>query len=99
MQQIKQLILFIAVWLLLMNSVSLSRVATVNGTLQILLFVFVVCIPTWRTGRMSYVDIGWPWGLVVIGGVTFMMAAGDATRVSPSRACTSSRVGEWGSSS
>ena len=32
-------------------------------TLQLVLFAFVVCLPTWRTGRMSYVDIGWPWGL------------------------------------
>lgn len=30
---------------------------------------------------MSYVDIGWPWGLVLIGSLTLMMAQGDLTRV------------------
>lgn len=41
--------------------------ALVNATLQVVLFVFVVILPTARTERMSYVDIGWPWGLVLIG--------------------------------
>ena len=53
----------------------------INGAAQIVLFAFVVCIPTWRTGRMSYVDIGWPWGLVVIGAMTLWLADGDFTRV------------------
>ncbi|MEM7355023.1 MAG: DUF1295 domain-containing protein, partial [Acidobacteriota bacterium] len=41
----------------------------------------VVCLPTWRTGRMAYVDIGWPWGLVVIGGVTFFLSQGHPVRI------------------
>ncbi len=42
--------------------------------------LFVVCIPTWRTGRMSYVDIGWPWGLVLIGILTFIFSDGHGLR-------------------
>jgi steroid 5-alpha reductase family enzyme len=26
----------------------------------------VVFIPIWRSGRISYVDIGWPWALVLL---------------------------------
>lgn len=47
-----------------------------------LLFALVVCIPVWRTGRMSYVDIGWPCGLVLIGIVTWIYSEGDSIRVS-----------------
>ena len=53
----------------------------VNGLAQLVLFSFVVCIPIWRTGRMSYVDIGWPWGLTVIGILTWIYGEGDALRV------------------
>lgn len=82
MQKLRQLVPFVAAWILLLVSTSYSQIAAVNGVLQLLLFALVVCIPTWRTRRMSYVDIGWPWGLVVIGVVTFMMAEGNATRIS-----------------
>jgi len=41
--------------------------AMVNALLQAVLFVLVVILPTARTERMSYVDIGWPWGLFLIG--------------------------------
>ncbi len=37
-----------------------------NGLTQVFLFLFVVCIPAYYTKRMSYVDIAWPWGLVLI---------------------------------
>ena len=43
---------------------------------QLVLFTLVVCIPIWRTGRMSYVDIGWPWGLVVLGIISFIDSQG-----------------------
>jgi steroid 5-alpha reductase family enzyme len=43
---------------------------------QIALFTVVVCIPIWRTGRMSYVDIGWPWGLVLLGIISFCFSEG-----------------------
>ena len=36
----------------------------------------MVCIPIWKTGRMSYVDIGWPWGLVLLGLISFVFSDG-----------------------
>ncbi|MEO2084434.1 MAG: DUF1295 domain-containing protein [Marinoscillum sp.] len=47
-----------------------------NGLLQILLFILVVCIPAYLTKRMSYVDIGWPWGLVLIGVLILVLGEG-----------------------
>ncbi|MEM1081458.1 MAG: DUF1295 domain-containing protein [Pseudomonadota bacterium] len=69
---------FILGWSLLLLSESYRWLAWINGCLQLLLFVFVVCIPAWRTERMSYVDIGWPWGLVLIGLATFGVQYGDS---------------------
>jgi steroid 5-alpha reductase family enzyme len=37
-----------------------------NFICQLVLFTFVVQLPTLVTGKMSYVDIGWPLGLVVL---------------------------------
>jgi steroid 5-alpha reductase family enzyme len=67
---------FLAGWAVLLATRELHDVALVNGLAQALLFAGVVCIPAWRTGRMSYVDIGWPWGLVVIGIATFVFLDG-----------------------
>ena len=39
-----------------------------------LLFVVTAMVPGYMTGRLSYVDIAWPWGLAVIGALTLMMA-------------------------
>lgn len=47
---------------------------------QAILFTIVVCIPISRTGRMSYVDIGWPWGLVLLGVVSFIFSTGNEIR-------------------
>ena len=52
---------FVAGWLLLLVTEQFFALSLVNGVAQLVLFAFVVCLPTWRTGRMSYVDIGWPW--------------------------------------
>ena len=81
MKYFTPLLPFFAGWLLLINTVSFSQVALINGTLQLLLFALVVCIPTWKTGRMSYVDIGWPWGLTVIGIITWLYSDGEPLRV------------------
>ena len=72
---------FIAGWLLLLASESFSALSLVNGFLQLVLFAFVVCLPIALTGRLSYVDIGWPWGLVLIGVLTFLFAEGELIRV------------------
>ena len=72
---------FVAGWLLLTVTEQFFSLSLVNGVAQFVLFAFVVCLPTWRTGRMSYVDIGWPWGLTVIGILTWIYGEGDNIRV------------------
>lgn len=61
---------------LLLSSVSFRSLATVNGVVQLVLFLLVVCIPAYLTRRMSYVDIGWPWGLVCVGIVVILLGEG-----------------------
>merc|ERR1711936_1507028 len=41
--------------------------ALTNLIIQPIWFLISVNIPALLTGRMSYVDIAWPWGLVMIG--------------------------------
>jgi steroid 5-alpha reductase family enzyme len=81
MKYFTPLFTFAAGWALLLIANTFASISLINGLLQILLFALVVCIPIWRTGRMSYVDIGWPWGLVVIGIITWAFSEGDSTRV------------------
>lgn len=76
MKYFSPLLPFILGWGLLLATESFSRVALVNGISQLVLFFFIVCIPAWRTGRLSYVDIGWPWGLALIGILTMIMSEG-----------------------
>ena len=71
MKYFKPFIPFIACWILLFNSNNFQSVALINCIGQLVLFLFVVCIPIWKTGRMSYVDIGWPWGVALIGLITY----------------------------
>ena len=72
---------FVAGWLLLLLTEQFFALSLVNGVAQLVLFAFIVCLPTWRTGRMSYVDIGWPWGLTLIGVLTWIYGEGDSLRV------------------
>ena len=72
---------FVAGWLLLLVTEKFFALSLVNGVTQLVLFAFVVCLPTWRTGRMSYVDVGWPWGLTIIGILTWIYGEGDSLRV------------------
>ena len=67
---------FLFGWALILYSSSFSDLGLINGLGQLLLFTLVVCIPIWRTGRMSYVDIGWPWGLVLLGLVSYWLSDG-----------------------
>ncbi|MEH6636338.1 MAG: DUF1295 domain-containing protein [Halioglobus sp.] len=68
-------------WALLLLTDSFASIGFINGILQFVLFALVVCIPIWMTGRMSYVDIGWPLGLTVIGGLTWWHSDGDPLRI------------------
>ena len=80
MKYFKPFIPFIACWILLFNSNNFQSIALINGIGQLVLFLFVVCIPIWKTGRMSYVDIGWPWGVALIGLITYCL--NDTTTLS-----------------
>ena len=73
MKYFKPFIPFIACWVLLLTSKNFQSIALINGIAQLVLFLFVVCIPIWKTGRMSYVDIGWPWGVALIGLITYCL--------------------------
>ncbi|MFT6350485.1 MAG: steroid 5-alpha reductase family enzyme, partial [Psychromonas sp.] len=81
MKYFSPLFFFIAGWILLLFTNSLATISLTNGILQLVLFALVVCLPAWRTGRMSYVDIGWPWGLTLIGVLTWIYGEGDSIRV------------------
>ena len=81
MKYFKSLLPFIAGWALLLVTDSFAVISLYNGLLQLALFGVVVGIPIWMTGRMSYVDIGWPLGLIVIGGLTWVLSDGQPWRV------------------
>lgn len=66
---------------LLLASTTFTTAALLNLIGQSVLFALVVCLPLYRTGRMSYVDIGWPFGIVIISAVVFALLDGYAPRV------------------
>ena len=76
MNYFRPLFPFLLGWALILSTESFSHLALVNGLGQLLLFSLVVCLPIWRTGRMSYVDIGWPWGLVLLGCLSYVYSDG-----------------------
>jgi steroid 5-alpha reductase family enzyme len=76
MHYFRPLYAFLLGLIVLLNSATLAELAATNAMGQLVLFTLVVCIPIWRTGRMSYVDIGWPWGLVVLGIISFIDSQG-----------------------
>lgn len=76
--------LFLAVWFVAI-SVADQTLATMflfNGVIQLVLFVLVVIIPMVKTGRMSFVDIVWPFGVALIGVQILVMGDGDIVRMS-----------------
>jgi len=58
----------------LLVSNSFFSTAILNNVLQIIVFLLTANIPSLMTGRMSYVDIAWPWGLITIGVMPFLSA-------------------------
>ena len=80
MKYFTPLLPFIAGWTLLLITDSFAVIGLYNGLLQLVLFGLVVCIPIWKTHRMSYVDIGWPLGLMLIGALTWFLSSGDPLR-------------------
>jgi steroid 5-alpha reductase family enzyme len=73
---------FLVIWVLALQtqSQSLTDLLLMNAGLQVLLFVVVACIPFLRTGRMSFVDIAWPFGLALIGIQVLIFTEGDLVR-------------------
>ena len=73
---------FLALWLTLINFDHdvISSFAFSNGLLQGMLFLFVASIPLWRTGRMSYVDIAWPFGVALTGAQLLIYTESDSLR-------------------
>ena len=76
MKYFRPLYAFLLGLMVILNSSTFANLALINSLGQLLLFTMVVCIPIWRTGRMSYVDIGWPWGLVVLGIISLVYSEG-----------------------
>ncbi len=81
MNYLKPLLPFLFGIGILLCTNTLAQLSLINGILQILLFGAVVLYPIWKTNTLSYVDIGWPWGLVVIGVVTLLLGKGYHWRV------------------
>ncbi len=75
-------VLFIAIWSVTVFSgiETLVNLLWVNAALQIALFVLVAGIPFLKTGRMSYVDIAWPFGVAVIGLLILLLGDGNVLR-------------------
>lgn len=72
----------LAIWAVALSSdvTTLTQLLLVNGGLQLSLFLLVACIPFLRTGRMSYVDIAWPFGVAGIGVLILLMGDGNFLR-------------------
>jgi steroid 5-alpha reductase family enzyme len=76
MYYFRPLLPYFLVLLVLLSTSIFLEIGLINLLGQSILFALVVCIPIWRTGRMSYVDIGWPWGLVLLGLISFIFSDG-----------------------
>ena len=51
----------------LLASPTFATAASTNAALQAVVFLLLAHLPSLLTGRMSYVDLAWPWGLVALG--------------------------------
>lgn len=71
---------FLAILAVLLQSPSLRVLTLSNLVIQTVLFVLVVIIPAVRTNRMSYVDLGWPIGLFLIGVQVLLLHEGNSFR-------------------
>jgi steroid 5-alpha reductase family enzyme len=74
--------LFLAIWsvALFSHNGTLVSLLLINGAVQITLFILVACIPYLKTGRMSWVDIAWPFGVALIGVQILVLGDGDTIR-------------------
>lgn len=49
---------------------ALAAAFRTNAARQLALFVPICQVPLWLTGKLWYVDISWPWGLVMMAATT-----------------------------
>ncbi|MFT5887673.1 MAG: steroid 5-alpha reductase family enzyme [Zhongshania sp.] len=77
-------VVFLAIWSVVIFAANETLVSMilVNGAVQMVLFILVAGIPFLVTGRMSYVDIAWPFGVALIGVVILFMGDGNVIRKS-----------------
>ena len=61
----------------LILSNAFASAAIFNGVLQLTIFIVTAMIPGLITGRMSYVDIAWPYGLFTIGSLPLLLQIGN----------------------
>ena len=73
------LLSFFLCWLFLLLT-DFAEISVINGLFQLALFIPLACLPGWITGRMSYVDIAWPAGLMMIGVNVLLFMDGDHWR-------------------
>lgn len=73
---------FFLIWCVGLASANdtLASMLLVNGLVQMVLFVVVACIPFLKTGRMSFVDIAWPFGVALIGLQIALLGDGNMLR-------------------
>ena len=77
----KGLLPFIIFFFIIYNIEIVRELVFYNGLFQLALFIFITCIPAYLTKRMSYVDIAWPWGLVLIGVLVLILGEGYQPRI------------------
>ena len=75
-----QLVPYLLILVFLFQYPELRPFTLSNLLVQLLLFTPVVIIPALRTGRMSYVDIGWPVGLFLNGVQALIFGNTDTAR-------------------
>ena len=81
MKYLNPLIPYLFGLVILISQSNFYKILYLNLIFQLILFLIVVCIPIYRTERMSYVDIAWPWGLVVLGIVNYIYNEGSLLMV------------------
>jgi steroid 5-alpha reductase family enzyme len=70
---------FVAVWAVCLGASTQTLVTLLlaNAAVQVIWFLAVAVVPTLRTGRMSWVDIAWPWGVAFIGLLALLLGDGS----------------------
>jgi len=75
-------VVFFVIWGVAISASSdtLVTLLAINAGIQLVLFLLVAIVPFLRTGRMSYVDIAWPFGVALIGLQIALLGDGDLLR-------------------